>query len=140
MTFVFSRAGNNLLHPHEHARQSHLRQPAGARQGEQQDFVHLPLPVLLGPATKIPAADQAGFVVVRAEIGRPGMRYLDRNQGDIGFPVLRRDDGRDLLVGLEFDHQVDFLAHQHIRVALRDLGVVPVVHEMSSTPSACAAR
>ena len=38
-----------------------------------------------------------------------------------------RDDGRDMLVGLELDHQIDLLAHEDVGVALRDLRAVAVV-------------
>ena len=55
------------------------------------------------------------------------MRDLDRDQRDAGLAILRRDDRRDVLVGLELDHEVDLLAHEHVGVALRDLGVVAVV-------------
>ena len=47
--------------------------------------------------------------------------------GMFGFAVLGGDDRRDVLVGLELDDEVDFLAHQDVGVALRDLGVVAVV-------------
>ena len=55
------------------------------------------------------------------------MRDLDRDERDVRFAVLRRDDRRDVLVGLELDHQVDFLSHQHVGVALRNLRAVAVV-------------
>ena len=83
--------------------------------------------MLLRPAAEVPAADQPGLVVVGAEVGRARMRHLDRDQRNAGLAVLRRDDRRDVLVGLELDHEVDLLAHEHVGVALRDLGVVAVV-------------
>ena len=50
-----------------------------------------------------------------------------RDQRNAGVAILRRDDRRDLLVGLELDDEIDLLAHQHVGVALRDLRVVAVV-------------
>ena len=55
------------------------------------------------------------------------MRNLDRDQRDVGFAVLRGDDRRDVLVGLELDDEIDLLAHQDVGVALRDLRAVAVV-------------
>ena len=55
------------------------------------------------------------------------MRHFDRDQRDVGLAVLRRDDRRDVLVGLELDDQVDLLTNEHVGVALGDLRVVAVV-------------
>ena len=75
----------------------------------------------------MPAADEAGLVVVGAEVGGAGVRHFDRDERNARVAVLRRDDRRDVLVGLELDDEIDFLAHQDVGVALRDLGVVAVV-------------
>ena len=56
------------------------------------------------------------------------MRHFDGDQRNPRLAVLRRDDRRDVLVGLELDHEVHLLAHEDVGVALRDLGVVAVVH------------
>ena len=56
------------------------------------------------------------------------MRNLDGDQRDVRVPVLGRHNRGDLLVGLEFDDEVDVLAHEHIGVALGDLRIVAVVH------------
>ena len=55
------------------------------------------------------------------------MRHLDRDQRDVGLAVFGGDDRRDVIVGLELDHEIDLLAHQDVGVALRDLRVVAVV-------------
>ncbi len=116
-----------FLHPHEHAGQPHPGQTARALERQQDDFGDLRRTMLLGPAPEVTAADQSGFVVVGAEVGRAGMRHFDRNERDVRFPVLGGDDRGDVLVGLELDDEVHFLAHQDIGVALRDLGAVAVV-------------
>ena len=117
----------HFLHPDQHAGQPHLRQAAGALERDQHDLVDVRVPVLLRPPAEVPAADQPGLVVVGAEIGRARMRHLDRDQRNVGFAVLRRDDRRHVLVGLEFDDQVDFLPDQDVGVALGDFRVVAVV-------------
>ncbi len=55
------------------------------------------------------------------------MRNLDRDERDVRLAVLGGDDRRDVLVGLELDHEIDLLAHQDVGVALRDLRAVAVV-------------
>ena len=117
----------DLFHPDQHARQSHLRQAARALERDQHDLVDAGMPVLLRPFAEMAAANQTGFVVVRAEVGGAGMRNLDRDQRDVRVAVFCGDDRRDLLVGLELDHQVDALADQDVGVALRDLRVVAIV-------------
>ena len=98
------------------------------------------VPVLLRPSAEIAAADETRLVVVGAEVGGARMRHLDRDQRDVRFAVLRRDDRRDVLVGLELDDEIDFLAHEDVGVALRDLRVVAVVDADELDPSAAAAR
>ena len=117
----------DFLHSHQHAGQAHLGKAAGALEREQDDLVDVAVPVLLGPAPEVPAADQAGLVIVRAEVGGAGMRHLDRDQRDVRFAILRGHDRGDVLVGLELDDQVDLLAHQDVGVPLGDLRVVAVV-------------
>ena len=117
----------DLLHADEHAGQPHLRQAAGALERDQHDLVDVGMPVLLRPSSEIAAADQPGLVVVRAEVGRARVRHFDRDQRDVRFAVLGRDDRRDVLVGLELDDQIDLFAHEDVGVALRDLRVVAVV-------------
>jgi hypothetical protein len=56
------------------------------------------------------------------------MRNLDGDQGNVRLAVLGGDDGRDVLVGLELDHQVHLLPYEDVGVALRNLRVVPVVN------------
>ena len=122
----------DLLHADQHARQPHLRQAAGTIERHEHDLVDLGVPVLLGPAAEMASADQAGLVVVGAEVGRARMGHFDRDERDAGLAVLRRDDRRDVLVGLELDDEVDLLAHEDVGVALRDLGVVAVVDARSA--------
>ena len=124
----------DLFHPDQHARQSHLRQAARALERDQHDLVDAGMPVLLRPFAEMAAANQPGFVVVRAEIGGAGMRHFDRDERDVGLAILGRHNRRDVLVGLELNHEIDFFAHQDIRVPLRDLRVVPVVHRDQLDP------
>src|ERR1035437_1791761 len=52
---IGDRAGierrKRLLHSHQHSRQPHSRQASRARQFQENNFVHVPLPVLLGPSS-----------------------------------------------------------------------------------------
>ena len=53
------------------------RQRSGACELEQQDLVGATAPVLLRPSRQMTAGEQPRLVVVRAEIGRAGMRNVD---------------------------------------------------------------
>ena len=96
-------------------------------QRDHGNLVHFARPMLLRPSPQVPPADEAGLVVVGAEVGRARMGNLDRDERDVRFAVLGGDDRRHVLVGLELDHQIDLLAHEDVGVALRDLGAVAVV-------------
>ena len=72
-------------------------------------------------------ANQPRLIVVRAEVCRTRMRNLERDHRNARLAILRRNDRRDVLVGLELDDQINFLSDEHIRVPLRDLRVVAVV-------------
>ena len=67
------------------------------------------------------------------------MRNLNRDQRNIGGAVLCGDDRRDILVGLKFDHEVDFLPDQQVGIALRDFGVVLIV-DRDQFDSLCGCR
>ena len=116
-----------FLHPDEHAGQSHPRQVAGAIQRDEDDLVVFAVPLLPGPASQMPSADQPGLVIVGAEVGGPRVRDFQRDQRNPRIAVFRGHDRRDVLVGLEFDDEIHLLAHQDVGVPLRDLGVVAVV-------------
>src|SRR4029453_18830592 len=81
----------------------------------------------IGPRPGMTAADEARFVVVGAEIGGAGGRHFDRDERNARFAVLRTDDRRDVLGGLELAHESDLVWHEDAGVALRDLRVVAVV-------------
>ena len=117
----------DLLHADQHPGEPHLRQAAGALERDHDDLVDFAVPALLRPAAEVPAADQAGLVVVRAEVGRAGMGDLEGDERDLRIAVFRRDRCRDVLVGLELDDEVDLLTDQDLGVALRDFRVVAVV-------------
>ena len=118
----------HLFHPDEHAGQTHLGQASCSLQCHEHDLVDdLSAPMLLRPSTEVTPADQARFVIVRAEVRRARMWNLDRDQRDVRFAILGGDDRRNLLVGLEFDDEVDALAHENVGVALRDPRAVAVV-------------
>ena len=55
------------------------------------------------------------------------MRHLDGDERYPCFTVLGGDNRCHVFIGLELDHQVDLLAHQHVRIPLRDLRAVSVV-------------
>jgi len=54
------------------------------------------------------------------------MGNVDRDERDVGLEVLRCDGGRDGLVGLEFDDEIDVLADELFGDAERDLRLVAV--------------
>ena len=85
------------------------------------------LPVLLGPAAQVPPADEAGLIVVRAEIDRARVRYFDGDDGDARFQKLGGDHRGDALVSLEFEDQIHMFLHQQIGVAQGFLHTVAVV-------------
>ena len=62
------------------------------------------------------------------------MRNVDGDQGNVRLAEFGGDDGCDRLVGLKFDHQVDFFADQQFSVALRGGGVVTVVDRNDLDP------
>ena len=57
------------------------------------------------------------------------MRDLDRDQGNARVRNLVRNDGRDLLLNLKFDDQVDPVGDKLLRIADRRGGVVVVVED-----------
>src|SRR5262245_15574267 len=77
-----------------------LRQRSRDGQLQQKHLFYLAAPVLLGPSSQRPAADEARLVVIRAKISCPGVRDLDRNDGNIRAQKLRSDNRRNALVGL----------------------------------------
>ena len=117
----------DLLHADQHPGEPHLRQTAGALERDHDDLVDFAVPALLRPAAEVPAANQAGLVVVRPEVGRAGMGDLEGDERDLRIAVFRRDRCRDVFVGLELDDEVDLLTDQDLGVALRDFRAVPVV-------------
>ena len=76
---------------------------------------------------EVASADQASLVVVRAEIGRAGMRHLDRDERDPCLAILGGDNRRHVLIGLELDDQIHLLADEDVGVPLGDLRAVSVV-------------
>src|SRR5947209_1763098 len=62
------------------AADSSSRKGACARQLEQQNFVHHPVPVLLCPTAQLPAGHHARLVIVRAEIGGARVGNINRDE------------------------------------------------------------
>src|SRR6266568_4771816 len=83
--------------------------------------------MLFDPAPKIAAADQAGLVVIRTVVSRSGMRNVDGDHGDMGFPILCGYDGSHFFIGLKLDREIDLFTHEQVGATLRDLGAITVV-------------
>src|ERR1700684_400478 len=62
------------------------------------------------------------------------MRNVDRDHGDVRFPILSGHDRRDFLIGLEFDREIHSFTHQKIGTALGNLCAVTVVHANEFDP------
>jgi hypothetical protein len=67
------------------------------------------------------------------------MRNIHCDQGNARFAIRRRDNRSDVLVGLKFDDQVHFFAHQQVGIAPCDLRVVAVI-ERNEFDSLCNCR
>ena len=57
------------------------------------------------------------------------MGDVDGDKRDVGLEVLRCDGGRDGLVGLELDDEIDVLADELLGVAERDLRLIAVADD-----------
>src|SRR5713226_4593456 len=62
------------------------------------------------------------------------MGNLYRDQRDVRLAILCRYNWRYVFIGLVFDNQVHLFSHQDIRVALSDLGIIPVVERHQLDP------
>jgi hypothetical protein len=80
-------------------------------------LVDLAFPVLARPAAKSLAADEAGLVVVGAEVSRAGVGDLDGDDGSVRLKELRCDDRGDALVGLVLEDEINALLDQQVSVA-----------------------
>src|SRR5262249_59226728 len=98
-----------------------LGQRPRPQQLDQKNLVHVSVPVLLGPTSQVASRNQAGLVVVGAEVRRPRMGNVDGDEGNLRLHVFRRDGLGYHLVGLQLDHQVDALADQVVRVSQSNL-------------------
>src|SRR5262245_49318061 len=78
----------------EDAARSRTHQRAGTGELEEQNLVDLAVPSALRPAAQIASGEHAGLVVVRAEVGRAGMRNVDGDNRDTRLEVARGDLGR----------------------------------------------
>src|SRR5260221_171741 len=113
--------------PFDDAIDTQLRQRAGDRQLEENELLGLSVPGLACPPPERLAADEPRLVVVRTEVSCARMRNLDRDHRNLRFEKVRSDDGGHSLISLEFQNQVDALAHQQIGVAQRFTRAVAVV-------------
>src|SRR5262245_19035521 len=86
-----------------------LRQRSGYRKFEKQQHLDVSVPVFFCPTAQGSATNHSGAIVVGAEENCPWMWNLDRNDRNVGFKEFGRDDGRDVLVGLELEHETNSL-------------------------------
>ena len=78
-------------------------------------------------------------VIVHPEIRRVRMRNIDRNQRNSSRRNLICDDGRYLLLDLEFDYQIYVPLNKFLGIPHSGFGVVLIVHndEFNPHPSRC---
>src|SRR5260370_14553646 len=89
--------------------------------------MHFPIPVLFCPASEMAAADQAGLVVVGAEIRCAGMRDVDGDDGELSPQILGGNGGSHCLVSLELDDQMHLLSNQPVCIAQSHPGLVSII-------------
>ena len=76
---------------------------------EEQQLVGATAPMLLRPSRQMTAGDQPRLVIVRPEIGRPGMRNVDGDDRNARLVISGGNRGRDSFVGLKLDGEIDAL-------------------------------
>src|SRR6266700_1049875 len=116
-----------FVDPAEHTSNSGLRHGSGPQNFEQYDLIYNAVPILAGPAAQMSPSEQPSFIVVRAKVGRSGVRNVDGDDGNIALQILSGNGGSDGLIGLELDDQIDGFTNQIIGITQGDLGVIPVI-------------
>ena len=131
---------NGSVDTNQDTGQAHLRQAACAWKLQQNDLVHFRLPILFRPTAKVTASDKSGFVVIRTVICCAGVRNIDDDHWNSGFPIFVSNDRRDRLVSLKFDGKINFFANQKVGVALRSFSAIPIVegNKFNAFFSCCA--
>ena len=104
------------------------RQRSGPGEFEEQDLGS-PRPVLFRPARKVAAREEAGLVVVRAEVGGTGVRDVDGDHRDARLMVGGGNRRRDRFVGLKLDDEIHAFPDEQLRVLQRDLRLITVVRD-----------
>ena len=112
----FECAGNPALH-----------KAAGFRESDAENPIRLALPLVDGVLGEQDAGFIADFKVVHAEVGGIGVGHIDGDERDLSLFEDMRDVGSYVLLHLEFEGQVDALAHKVFRVLDGDIGIVAVV-------------
>jgi hypothetical protein len=105
-----------------------LRQRSGDPLLEKDHFVNDAGPVVFGPLAERAAPNQAGLVVVCAEVHRPRMGNFNGYHGDACRQKSRRNHRSHVFIRLELDGDIHFLADQQVGIAKRSLRAVAVVH------------
>ena len=100
----------------DEAGEAQFKQRACDRKFDENELLDFAVPVFTCPTAKSAAANEAGLVIVGAEVGGAGVGHLNRNDGDIGGEELGCDDRRDALIGLEFEDEVDAFADENVCV------------------------
>src|SRR5262245_30407854 len=87
------------------------------------------VPMFFRPPPERPPPDQAGVVVIGAEVGGAGMRNLHGNHWYVRRYKLGRNHRSHALVSLVLHHQIYPFADQMLGVAQRLARAVTVVHD-----------
>src|SRR5882762_6792484 len=107
----------HLVDPAEHAQNSGVRHGSVPQNFQLYDFIYNSFPILAGPAAQMSPSEQPSFIVVRAKVGRSGVRNVDGDDGNIALQILSGNGGSDGFIGLELDDQIDGFTNQIIGIA-----------------------
>ena len=101
----------------EKAGYAEFEQGSGDGKFEEDELVDFAVPVFACPAAQSLATDEAGFVVICAEVGGAGVRNFDGDDGRVRLEEFGGDYWSYALVGLVFEDEVDALLDEKVGVA-----------------------
>src|SRR5262249_9163089 len=94
---------------------------------EKKQRLHVPVPILLRPATQRAAADHSGAIIVGAKKDGARVWNFDGNDRNVRLEELRRDDRRNMLVCLKFEYETDAFLDQQVGIVECGFRTVPVI-------------